>query len=56
MTDKLSLAQRYAWDLAKTLMTSVTLFRWECGYGVMPTAEFDGPAESIITEYDPFSR
>ena len=52
----LSLAQKNAWNLAKTLMVCVTLFKSGSGYGVMPSAEFDGAAETVIHEYDPFER
>ena len=38
----LSLAQRSAWSLAKTLMVCVTLFKAGNGYSVVPSAEFDG--------------
>ena len=51
----LSLAQRNAWSLAKTLMVCVTLFNAGNGFGVMPTSEFDGDSESVVYEYDPFS-
>lgn len=54
MTDNLSLAQSIAWNLASTLLVSVTLFRAGTGYSVVPSAEFDGAAEAILTEYDPF--
>lgn len=52
MTDNLVLAQQIAWDLARTLLVSVTLFRCAERFSVIPTAEFD--ADQIITEYDPF--
>ncbi|MFN3945296.1 MAG: hypothetical protein ACK4K7_10230 [Allosphingosinicella sp.] len=51
----LSLAQRRAFDLAKSLMVCVVLIQTADGYSVMPTAEFDGPADAIVHEYDPFS-
>ncbi|MBC7166541.1 hypothetical protein [Phenylobacterium sp.] len=51
----LSLAQRSAWSLAKTLMVCVTLFKAGSGFGVMPSSEFDGDPESIVHEYDPWS-
>lgn len=51
----LDLAQRRAWDLAKTLMVCVTLFHAGTGYAVVPTDEFDGEADSIVCEYDPFN-
>jgi hypothetical protein len=50
----LQTAQRRAFDLANTLMVCVVLFHTDAGYGVMPSAEFDGPTEAIIREYDPF--
>ena len=52
----LSLAQRSAWSLAKTLMVCVTLFRGEGGYGVVPSSEFDGDVSLIVHEYDPWER
>ena len=52
----LSLAQRSAWSLAKTLMVCVTLFRGESGYGVVPSSEFDGDVSLIVHEYDPWER
>ena len=52
----LSLAQRSAWSLAKTLMVCVTLFKGDGGYGVMPSSEFDGDAALILHEYDPWER
>ncbi|MDP1873433.1 hypothetical protein [Phenylobacterium sp.] len=51
----LSLAQRSAWSLAKTLMVCVTLFKAGPGFGVMPSSEFDGDPESIVHEYDPWA-
>ena len=50
----LSLARRRAYDLAKILMVCVVLVQTDGGYGVMPAAEFDGPVEAIIHEYEPF--
>ena len=34
----LSLAQKNAWSLAKSLMVCITLFKADMGYGVMPSA------------------
>ncbi|GIW56791.1 MAG: hypothetical protein KatS3mg082_3195 [Nitrospiraceae bacterium] len=51
----LTVAQRHAWSLARTLMVCVTLFQAGNGYAVVPTAEFDGDADSVIHEYDPFN-
>jgi len=50
----LSLAQRNAWSLAKTLMVCVTLFRTGHTFGVMLSAEFDGDPSQIVHEYDPW--
>ena len=50
-----SLAQRSAWNLAKTLMVCVTLFKAGSEFGVMPSAEFDGDPDSVVHEYDPWS-
>ena len=49
-------AQALAWSLAISLMACTTLFRAADGYGVLPSAEFDGDPEAVIHEYDPFSR
>ena len=51
----LSLAQRGAWSLAKTLMVCVTLFKAGSGYSVVPSAEFDGDPASVVHEYDPWA-
>lgn len=51
----LSLAQRHAWSLARTLMVCVTLFHAGEGYSAVPTAEYDGDADRIVREYDPFN-
>ena len=56
MTDNLQLAQMIAWDLALMMLVPVTLFKNAAGYGVVPSAEFEGDAETIVTEYDPFDR
>jgi hypothetical protein len=51
----LSLAQKNAWSLARTLMVCITLFKAGSGYGVVPSAEFDGDPASVLHEYDPWS-
>ncbi|MEH3099692.1 hypothetical protein [Sphingomonas adhaesiva] len=51
----LSLAQARAWNLAKTLMVEMVLFRADEGFGVMPETEFDGDPASIVHEYDPYA-
>jgi hypothetical protein len=35
-------------------MIYVVLIQTDAGYGVMPASEFDGPAESIVHEDDPW--
>lgn len=55
MSNTLSSAQTHAWNLATTLMVCVVLFQVEGGYGVMPSAEFDGDVASVVFEYDPFA-
>ena len=51
----LQLAQRSAFDLAKTLLVCVVLIQTDFGYSVMLASEFDGPTEAIVHEYDPFA-
>lgn len=55
MSTNLKLAQAHAWSLAATLMVCVTLFQTDAGYGVLPSAEYDGDQASIVHEYDPFA-
>jgi hypothetical protein len=50
----LFIAQRHAWSLARTLMVCITLFQAGDGYSAMPSADYDGDADRIIREYDPF--
>ena len=55
MSQNLSLAQRHAWHLAKTLMVPVVLFESDGGYGVLPLDEFDcDQTTTIVCEYDPY--
>jgi len=51
----LSIAQRHAWSLARTLMVCITLFQAGTGYAAMPSAEYDGDADRIVRIYDPFA-
>jgi hypothetical protein len=51
----LSLAQKNAWSLARTLMVCITVFKAGSGYGVVPSAEFDGDPATVLHEYDPWS-
>ena len=50
----LFLAQKNAWSLARTLMVCIILFKAGSGYGVMPSAEFDGDPATVLHEYDPW--
>lgn len=51
-----SLAFANAWNLAKSLMVCIVIFQTDMGgYGVMPSAEYDGDPAAIVHEYDPFS-
>lgn len=36
-------------------MVCITLFKAADGYGVLPSAEFEGSSDSIVREYDPFA-
>ncbi|ESZ86667.1 MAG: hypothetical protein Q27BB25_12890 [Blastomonas sp. CACIA14H2] len=47
-------AQKFAWNLAKTLMTCVVLIKTSDGYSVMTDADYDGDPTQIIRVYDPF--
>lgn len=51
----LTIAQRHAWSLARTLMVCITLFQAGNGYSAVPSSEFDGDPCSIVREYDPFN-
>jgi hypothetical protein len=51
----LSLAQKNAWSLARTLMVCITVFKAGSGYGVVPSADFDGDPATVLHEYDPWS-
>jgi hypothetical protein len=51
----LTIAQRHAWSLARTLMVCVTLFHAGNGNAAVPPSEIDGDKERIVCEYDPFN-
>lgn len=51
----LNLAQELAWSLATTLMVCITLFQADSGYGVVPSAEFEGDPDTVVREFDPFA-
>ena len=54
MSHNLTLAQKHAFTLAKTLMVPVTLFEIDGEFGVMVSSEYDGEASTIVHEYDPY--
>jgi hypothetical protein len=52
-----SLAFANGWSLATTLMVCVVIFNAGTGgYGVMPSADYDGDPAAIVHEFDPFQR
>ncbi|MDA9448254.1 hypothetical protein [Bradyrhizobium sp. CCBAU 21360] len=53
MSHDLSLAQSNAFELARTLMVPVTLFKVDGAYGVLPSEELDDADVLIVHEYDP---
>ncbi|MGA0564810.1 hypothetical protein ACO2RV_20370 [Ancylobacter sp. VNQ12] len=55
MSNDLSLAQDAAFQLARTLMVPVTLFRSGDEFGVLPSDELDGDDVIILFEYDPYA-
>lgn len=55
MSHNLELAQKHAWNLARTLMTPVILFRTDSEYGVLPANELDDADVVALYEYDPHS-
>lgn len=56
MSHNLHLAQNHAWDLARTLMTPVILFKSENDeYGVLPEDDLDGDEVDALYLYDPYT-
>ncbi|MES4992571.1 hypothetical protein ACTJJ7_11730 [Phyllobacterium sp. 22229] len=55
MSHNLELAQKHAWNLARTLMTTVILFKSDNEYGVLPADELDDTEVNALFEYDPYS-
>lgn len=56
MSQDLSLAQNHAFELARTLMVPVTLFRSGDEFGVLPSVELDDDEVETLAEYDPFEQ
>ncbi|WP_287188360.1 hypothetical protein, partial [Mesorhizobium sp.] len=55
MSHDLTLAQKAAWSLARTLMAPVVLFQVDDEFGVLPADELDDADVEILFEYDPYS-
>ena len=54
MSQDLILAQNHAFQLARTLMGPVTLFKSGSEYGVLPSNELDADDDlDVINEFDP---
>ena len=48
-------AQFRAWNLSRTLMVCIILFRIDGqGFGVAEAGDYDGDPEAIVHTYDPF--
>lgn len=56
MTQELSLAQNHAWNLARTLMTPVILFKVDDNeYGVLPADDLGNDEVEALYHYDPYT-
>ena len=55
MSHDLTLAQKVAWHLARTLMAPVILFLVDDEFGVLPADELDDADVEILFEYDPYT-
>ena len=55
MQHDLFLAQKHAWNLARTLMTPIVLFMSDDEYGVLPADEVEDAEIVILFEYDPYT-
>ncbi|MHB1108694.1 MAG: helicase, partial [Devosia sp.] len=55
MSHDLTLAQKAAWHLARTLMAPVVLFQVDDEFGVLPADELDEADVEILFEYDPYT-
>ncbi|MCO6180958.1 hypothetical protein [Ciceribacter sp. RN22] len=54
MAQDLTLAQRHAFALSRTLMVPVTLFRSGDEFGVLPSDELEDGEVETIADYDPW--
>lgn len=56
MSQELSLAQNHAWNLARTLMTPVILFKVDDNeFGVLPADDLDDNEVDALYHYDPYT-
>jgi hypothetical protein len=55
MLHNLTLAQKAAWNLARTLMAPVVLFQVDGEFGILPTDDLDDAEVEVLYEYDPYS-
>jgi len=56
MSQELNLAQSHAWNLARTLMMPVILFKVDDNkYGVLPADDLDDDEVEALFEYCPWS-
>lgn len=56
MSQELSLAQNHAWNLARTLMTPIILFKVdEDAYGFFPADDLDDDEVDALYLYDPYT-
>ena len=56
MSQALRDTQIRAFDLAKTLMVCVIVFKTGSGFGFMPASEYDGDMDLAVHEFDLFRR
>ncbi len=54
MSHDLTLAQNHAFQLARTLMVPVVLFKVDGEYGVLAAEDLEDAAVEIIHEFDPY--
>lgn len=56
MSQQLDLAQKQAWNLARTLMMPVIIFRVDDNeYGVLPADDLEDDEVETLFEYCPYS-
>lgn len=55
MSHDLTLAQKHAWNLARTLMIPIILFQSGNEYGVLPADEIEDADVISLYEFDPYT-